>query len=618
MVLSTIGDAAMGPLIGAMGALKDQIKAAMSFADNAQKASLALGQTYEQTRDSLGSSMEGLRGDINQRFGAAIAGMEAGLQGNTAGVAKLINQQQLTGTAYQATAKAFAGLEAGMNLSRDDTNALSESLINTGAEYGVSTDKLVGAIDALKDTFPAQKLAGMGKDVMGAVASLQSELGPALAGPLNKVMKAVFDPSQSGMEQLTKLGLEGVREQLSAAKSSEEAQKILKDAFVRASDTFKMHAGGADQFFRQTGVAMENLGTAAIDFTTVADAFGDRTRQEIDQTADFGKTLANLKNEIMVPFQEGLAVAYPFLLEAMDVISGIMNTVGERFKKFAESLGGEDGAAATMKKFKLAVIDFSIIALGKLEGTFGFMKKIITQTVPSAFGMLSDAITNFASPGGPLDHLKFGFAVLAGAAGKIGEILSISGAGLLRTSSREMSDEMKQRIQAVQAGEAGRGVFGGKTKEESQFVLRMIDQGKGVFESMRLLSDFRKDPEKFGFGARLKEMADMSFGPGAKRSPMFQELSEMRANIEAGNAMREKSVETLGELNDKTPELETKSEFLGETANMLSASIEQILGIREDTTSKDILEELVIANIQRGSATGSPAASTAPQIDSNG
>ena len=96
MVLSTIGDAAMGPLIGAMGALKDQIKAAMAFADNAQKASLALGQTYEQTRDSLGSSMEGLRGDINQRFGAAIAGMEAGLQGNTAGVAKLINQVLLT------------------------------------------------------------------------------------------------------------------------------------------------------------------------------------------------------------------------------------------------------------------------------------------------------------------------------------------------------------------------------------------------------------------------------------------------------------------------------------------------------------------------------------------
>ena len=150
--------------------------------------------------------------------------MEAGLQGNTARVAKLINQQQLTGTAFKATAAAMASLEAGMNLSRTDTNALAESLIETGAEYGVSTDKLVGAIDALKETFPAQKLSGMGKDVMGAVAGLQAELGPSLAGPLNKVMKSVMDTSEEGFATLTKLGLGGVREQLSAAKSESEAR----------------------------------------------------------------------------------------------------------------------------------------------------------------------------------------------------------------------------------------------------------------------------------------------------------------------------------------------------------------------------------------------------------
>ena len=539
MVVGAIGDAAMGPLVGAMGALKDQIKAAMAFADNAQKASLALGQTYEQTRDSLGGSMEGLRGDINQKFGAAIAGMEAGLQGNTAGVAKLINQQQLTGTAYQATAKAFAGLEAGMNLSRDDTNALSESLISTGAEYGTSTDKLVAAIDALKETFPAQKLAGMGKDVMGAVASLQSELGDQLAGPLNKVMKQVMDTSEEGFATL---------------------------AFITASDTFKMHTAGSDTFFRKVGIASENLGRGAIDFTTVADAFGDRTRLEIDQSADFGKTLSNLKSEVMVPFQEGLAVAYPFLLEAMDVISAVANTVGERFKKFAESLGGDSGAAATMKKFKLAVIDFSINALTKIEDTFGSMK---------------ERIRIIFQAGGTFDKFKHAVLMITAAVLLAADHL---GAGT-EEIARNMHDSALNLKRDIDfQGSADKGII-------SQAMAQAAIAHRRETGSMQGF-DFTKD-----FASK-----ESPINKGL--SSMLTQLNNIRSNIENDVALRTKANDSAAEtakstadINNKTPEIATKSEFLGETANMLSESIENILGIGRDTTSEEMLEELKAANM---------------------
>ena len=566
MVVGMLSDAVAGQLIGAVDGLKNALRETLAFADNAQKASLALGQTYEQTRDSLGGTMEGLRGDINQRFGAAIAGMEAGLQGNTAGVAKLINQQQLTGTAYRETAKAFATLEAGMNLSRADTNALSESLIDTGAEYGISTDKLVGAIDALKDTFPAQKLSGMGKDVMGAVASLQAELGPQLAGPLNSVMKSVMDTSEEGFATLTKLGLGGIREQLSAAKSEAEARTILKDAFVTASDTFKMHTAGSDTFFRQIGIATENLGRGAIDFTTVADAFGDRTRQEIDQTADFGKTLSNLKNEILVPFQEGLAVAFPFLLEAMDVISAVMNTVGQRFKKFAESLGGEDGAAATMKKFKLAVIDFSILALGKIEDVFGFMKEKITLIFQS---------------GGTFDIFKMAMLQLTSAV--------LLAADFLGAGTKDIAENLN--ISAIKLkGDIDMVRQAGDDKTQQALVQAFIAHRRAGGSSSDF--DFTKD-----FTAK-----ESPINKGL--SSMLNQLNNIRSNIESDVALRTRANESAAEtaknteeINNKTPEIATKSEFLGETASILSESIENILGIGRDTTSEEMLEELKAANI---------------------
>ena len=78
-------------------------------------------------------------------------------------------------------------------------------------------------------------------------------------------------------------------------------------------------------------------------------------------------------------------------------------------------------------------------------------------------------------------------------------------------------------------------------------------------------------------------------------------LKEMRDNIENDSADSllavNKVAKNTEDINNKTPEIETGSEFLGETANMLSESIENILGIGRDTTSEEMLEELKAANM---------------------
>ena len=592
MVVGAIGDAAMGPLIGAMGALKDQIKAAMAFADNAQKASLALGQTFEQTRDSLGPTMEGLRGDINQQFTAGIAGMEAGLQGNTAGVAKLINQQQLTGTAFKATAKAMASLEAGMNLSRTDTNALAESLIETGAEYGVSTDKLVGAIDALKETFPAQKLSGMGKDVMGAVAGLQAELGPSLAGPLNKVMKSVMDTSEEGFATLTKLGLGGVREQLSAAKSESEAREILKKAFVTASDTFKMHTAGSDTFFRKVGIASENLGRGAIDFTVVADAFGDRVKNDMP-AQDFADTLQTLKAEALVPFQEAITFAYPLIKDVARVLSGIAVKVGESFKGWVKGLKGGE---AIVKKVTLAMLDFAIIGLNAFDKMITKVKILADTWLPKisdAFMSASTAI-HFGIIV-PLEILKITFNLFMN--GLDGILIAINGFNIA----------VFKAIELISFGAAD---YSAEINANVEMLSNAVDRiGERNAAMGASVDRIMMTPEK---SAELMKNSIKA----ANADPNLlgnRLLKEMRDNIENDSADSllavNKVAKNTEEINNKTPEIETGSEFLGETANMLSESIENILGIGRDTTSEEMLEELKAANmINMNKETGSSPA----------
>ena len=571
-----ITDVAITGLTKSMEGLSNQLRQALDFADKAQKASLALGQTYDTTKDQLGGAMQGLRGDINQRFGAAMAGLEAGLQGNTAGVARLINQQQLTGTAFGRTATAFAGLESSLQLSRDQTNMLSDSLVETGAEYQISTDKLVDAIDALKATFPAQALAGMGDKVMGAVTQLQGELGPQLAGPLQNVMKMVMDTSMEGYERLTKLGIGDVRERLSAAKSSAEAQQILKDAFVTASNNFKSVAGDASKGFFQIGVASEIFGSQAIELTTVADNLGQRIRTEGDQAADFGMTLANLKAEIMVPFQEGLTNLYPFLVKLADVISGVANTIGQRFKAFADGLG--DGEKA-LKNLQLGIIDFAINAMGRLRGAFAFAGKIITEGIPMLVDKLQGAFFEVFREGGIIDKVKMGFF-------RFLEVLNDAMEFVLFGDADDKA--MAREAEAKRAADA---------------LERRIKANEGnTYEAMKkaLAEKGGEDGTTSPFGKLLVD-AKKSMDEAAKNDPTVKALEEARLAIEEGhgfgrkrNEELERLNETQDEINRKTPEIETTPQFLDETANMLGRSIEAILGIGVDDTQSKILEAIEV------------------------
>ena len=605
-----VGDVAITGLTKSMDALSSNIKAALDFADKAQKASLALGQTYEDTRVQLGGTMEGLRGDINQRFGAAIAGMEAGLQGNTAGLAKLINQQQLTGTSFAKTAGAVAQLEGSLQLSRDQTNNLTNSLISTGNEYQISTDKLVDAIDALKATFPAQALAGMGDKVVGAVASLQAELGPQFGSQLQSVMGMIMDTSMQGYENLVKLGLGDVRERLSAARDEVEAAQILKEAFATGSDTFKRFAGSPDSFFAQMGIAAEHLGDQAILFTTVADNLGKRVKKENDEAADFGKTLANLKVEVMVPFQEAFSLAYPFLLEAMDTFSAIANTVGERFKAFAESLGGDKGAADAMKTFKLAVLDFAVMALGKLEGTFNFVKVLITETVPMIFTKFSDGVKSFFQMGGPFDKLKVALLTLAEGAAGAGRLLGNDAAADLESELMLKRITLQGRIHGIEKAAAESE----EAAERIRRIYRLKDTGMDLTQAIAAV-DASPQGEK-GIGDMLRDAADLSFGENAKRSPMYAELKAMRTAIEEDKNLRgeanselRKLNKTNEEMNNKMPEPTSRSVHLDETADILGRSIEAILGIGADTVSAEMLEEIKIGNqIAAATASNRPSA----------
>lgn len=649
-------------LIKAMDSLKGAITESFGFAMQAEKASLALGMSFETANDKLGGTMEGLRGSLNERFAGAIAGLEAGMQGNTAGVAKLVNQQRLTGTASAKTAAAFASMEMTMGLSREATNKLAVDLIDVGAEFGTSTDVLVGAINNMAESFPAQKLAGMGSEVNAAVASLQSELGPAMSGPLNSVMKMVMDTSMEGYENLTKLGIGSVREQLAAAKSQQEAQQILKDAIGTASMNFKSVVGDASEMYASVGVATDTFGKSAIDLVTIQDAFGKRTKVEKDQTEEFGNQLGVLKDEILVPLQTAFLQLFPVIKEVamifMEFTKNVISDLVEKGKAFAEGLGGTEGAIEHLRnkfdEFRPIVVN-TIMAIvevfSNIKVVIGVLIAIaliplktlivgLITTIGAIIGAIVSTLTAVFSPvilvvGAVvaiivLLHKKFGILdpvikvvvdAFNGAKNMIGKLIVgiaekfsfLPGMGKLKEFGEGLQVAIDANKEVVETRRATR-------KELIEHNKKRIAEEQAMREKIAKAREERGDPQykriRDEFARRdirqrqrmlekLENQTDAEFE--AEQREIEARKNQDKKLGEIKDATKDTAKQTK-EINEKTVgEIKTQAAFLDETANMLGRSIEGILGIGRDTTMEEVRDAIVEGNTDRralGNQTG--------------
>lgn len=654
-----ITDVALGGLTKAMDGLKNTIQSAFSFAMQAEKSSLALGMSFETAQNKLGGTMDGLRGDLNETFAAAVAGMEAGLQGNTAGIARLVNQQRLTGTASGKTAAAFATMEMTMGLSREATNQLASDMVEMGAEFGTSTDVLVGALNNMAKSFPAQKLAGMGTELNAAVASLQSELGKSMTGPLNNVMNMIMDTSMEGYEKLTQLGIGGVREQLAAAKSQEEAQMILKDAIATASQNFKSVVGDASKGFFQVGVAADIFGQSAMDLTTVQDAFGQRTKVEKDEIEDFGNQLGVIKSEILVPVQRAFLLLFPTIKEGAVILGSFLKEVVvqlvEKGKEFVSSFGGAEVVLATFKQTLMDAIPKVVDTITSIVSVFSNVKVVVgvllaMSIIPlkAAFLALKPILLKvgavFLTPFAPfiiaigavvaivvllqkkfgiftpiIDGVKTAFANIKVALGmlirKFGDMLGPFGKKL-----REMGENLsKSGEKTKEFGHVQVEATKASRRQMMEHHNQQIKKDQAIIDRVMAQREKTGD-DKFGQMSinaaekRMKARRDSLEALGRLTDAQYEAQAERRAQAEAEkqklsgieDAAKETAKQTSA-INEKTPgEVKTQSEFLDETANMLGRSIEGILGIGKDTTNQEMLEELRVANEQRASQNNKP------------
>ena len=552
---------AISGLTGALQAATTPIKMIAAMGDKFTQAGASLGMSFEQTFDSFDNSVQSLRGSLDQRFSANMRTLEAGLQGNTKGVARLINQQELTNTSFARTASTMANLESTLSLSRDDTNNLAEGLIDTGSMYQISTDKLVNAVDALKDTFPAQAIAGLGPGLMGAVTQLQAELGPQLSGSLNKMMKMILDTSQDGYDKLVRLGIGDVREKLMAAADDQgKSAEILRNAAYVASNNFKDLASGP---FHMIGVASDHLGQGAISFTTVADNLGKREEKAIAAVDMFAKSIAVMKKELFVPIERMMLKVYPLFQESMSTLTDIAHILGEEFNKIVDGLSEKSGFKGAVKTVQNTLVDLAISLVKGIQKLSGF--------------------TGFFEPGGGFDRVKVAFIEFAASMSSLWFVRQYDQAASLRAM---IADEKR----AIAQVDYDNRLLAKPPMKPEPVPLNAYEDALGLRYANGMIYPSRAQQEEAEKAfKRYQEIKDLGSKQAEFLNNMVASLESLKVNIEEGTSYdrnnrdeeREdrrrtrEGVESLAEAERQR----TSSEFLDSTAAMLGASMESILGI---------------------------------------
>ena len=588
----------------AINELTNVMKQTFAFSDNAQKASLALGMNLRETRGKLGTSIDGLRGSLDKRFMAGMLTLEAGLQGNSAGVAKLINQQQLTGGQYQGTAKAFAKLIKIGGVQADAANALAADMISTGNEFGVSTEVLVGALNSLESNMAAMNLAEMGPQVAGAMSELQSQLGPELAGPLKNVMGMVMDTSMEGYANLQKLGIGGVREQLAAATTTAEATQILKDAFVTASDNFKTVAGDAKSAYFQVGIASQTFGAQAKYTTTLANALTTGLRERNEADVDYADSLSTMISEVLDPLREVFMSLYdaslPTLIAVFKQLKDWVQQGVDKIKRLYVEMGGFENIIKTVKEKLHAAKDILAVIggviLGGLIVALGlYTASLIASTIANTLFAIS-MIAGLLPPAAALATALWSF--LAPILLAIIPIVALIG---IFTLLYKKSETFRNAMSIV--SDFIKGALIGTLKLMRNAIASTIGAMGNLIEGIAKWADILPGSDAMeaigrgiqGVASKIRNMGEGGGGgeeglSGAELDNAFQDQLDADA---AALGIAKDSQGHLASIDAKTPD-PTSSAFMDSTIIDLSRSIESILGVPGGEGDRDLLEDMVV------------------------
>ena len=325
-------------LLAGVYQLTDTLQNAFDAFSDAQKATAGLGKTFDINGKDLGTALKGLDGTISQKLTLAITALDAGLNKNSSEVLKLSLFQKTTNQQYEKTIELFTTLQKKLGFSVDETNELAKRLKTTSETYGISTERLVAALDAVVKGLPQLKALSpqIQKQFADLIVELQGQVGSGI--DLTPIFQELFKPGFENYAELSRLGLLEVRSRTLAALQLGDvatASETLKKGLSNAYNSSKRLIDAQSTFEGKTYSLNELIGgqlyNALSDFNKALEEI--KTNQDKGPTVDFLQLILVAFNPLSEFFTNLLKTYEAEIVSAIDVLG----TAVKMFVGFLES-----------------------------------------------------------------------------------------------------------------------------------------------------------------------------------------------------------------------------------------------------------------------------------------
>ena len=382
----------------------DVLQQSVDAVADSQKASAALGRTFDLGKSELGASIKKLDGTISQRLSIAFEALNQGVNLNSTQVLKLAEFQKITNQDSKKTLQLFATLEKQLNFSTDASELLAVTLVESSKEYGISTEYLVASladfINANKEILNITKLA---EPVTQAMAQVQAQLGPGLSKELNKFLGVLYSAGSENLSVINNLGLASIRQQIAFAQTAEEQQRLQLEAITIAGQRITSFS---DQYGSSLTAAGDAMKAQFGDLAGVAKSLFDELADSGDRVVRTDKLLFDINQKILKVLDPLKELFFELVETNQQLIYGFIDLAERGIKKLITTI--TDSNSLLSKSFQKPVD-----ALGAFVGlVFGATAAL--KLVSGLGSSLSIAVVQSKFFTTAIQRLGFGIGTLVG------------------------------------------------------------------------------------------------------------------------------------------------------------------------------------------------------------
>ena len=332
-----------------LNSIEKEVTKTFGEANDLQRKALGIGTSLNRFTSDFSQNINTLNSGItgySQALKTSFDLYEAGVRRNNDGLATLAQFTKATGGNSKALAGQLAKNLAGAQVSDKELNNLSMNTISLSQRFGVSTEQLVGAINAMGAQLDNLKALNLGAEAIDASQKLSAALGPEMASLGPELLGSFSKGSSMIQTEILNLGNErraflAGGEQAAAAgidlvvEAGAQSQKIIEQFTAGAADSaFALELAGSvyGQEIVKAAKARQQLERKATEagFKNINEYVKSVKEQQAINT-NFTKTLSQLREKIFSPIQEAVTFLAGILIRILElpVIGTLITQLGK-------------------------------------------------------------------------------------------------------------------------------------------------------------------------------------------------------------------------------------------------------------------------------------------------